>query len=129
MNMVKEGIQTRRRKQKNSPGNSIAKSKHNKTSMKSGTSDTNHNHGLITKTEEYVPRPGNYQYGEMYPPHVHLVHHSFEQHQRYSSQQQLEMTTNGFDAELCAREILTSPIHNNDEQHLNVIKTVNSNQP
>jgi len=127
--MVKEGIQTRRRKQKINNGNSTPKTKHNKTSGKSCTSESNHNHDLITKTEEYIPRQGNYQYGELYPPHVHLVHHPFEQHQRFSSQQQLEMTTNGFDAELCAREMLTSPIHNNDEQHLNVIKTVNSNQP
>ncbi|CAF1571487.1 unnamed protein product, partial [Adineta steineri] len=37
---------------------------------------------------------------------------AFEQHQRFSSQQQqqqLEITTNGFDAELYAREIITSP--------------------
>jgi len=125
--MVKEGIQTRRRKQKINNGNSTPKSKHNKTSGKSCTSESNHNHDLIPKTEEYITRQGNYQYGELYPQHVHLVHHSFDQHQRFSSQQQLEMTTNGFDAELCAREIVTSPINNNEEQHLNVIKTVNSN--
>ncbi len=132
MNMVKEGIQTRRRKQKNTNGNSNPKSKHNKTSSKeskSCTSDSNHNHGLITKGEEYIQRQGNYPYGTIYPQHVHLVHHPFELHQRFPSQQQLEMTANGFDAELCAREIVTSPINNSEEQHLNVIKTVNSNQP
>ena len=129
MTMVKEGIQTRRRKQKSNSGNPIAKSKHMK-SIKSGPTDANHNHGLIPKAEEYVSRSGNYPYGDLYAPQVHLVHHpSFEQHQRYSSQQQLDMATNGIDPELCAREILTSPIHNNDEQHLNIIKTVNSNQP
>ncbi len=129
MTMVKEGIQTRRRKQKSNSGNPIAKSKQMKTSIKSGSTDTNHNHGLIPKAEEYASRSGNYPYGELYGPQVHLVHHPFEQHQRFSSQQQLEMAANGIDPELCAREILTSPIHNNDEQHLNIIKTVNSNQP
>jgi len=127
MNMIKEGIQTRRRKQKNANGNSTPKSKHNKTSIKSSPSESNHNHGLMTKTEEYIPRQGNYQYGELYPQHVHLVHHPFDQQQRFSSQQQLEMTANGFDAELCAREIVTSPRNINAEQHLNVIKTINSN--
>jgi hypothetical protein len=129
MNMVKEGIQTRRRKQKNSAGNSIPKSKHNKTSVKSSASESNHHHTSMTKDEEFLPRQGNYQYSELYPPpHVHLVHHHhpYEQHQRFSS---LEMAANGFDAELCARGIVTSPINHNEEQHLNVIKSVNSNQP
>jgi len=151
MNMVKEGIQTRRRKQRNINGNLPTKFKQNKHTnstipVKEGkpcTSESNLNHGLITP-EEYTTRQGNYKYSDLYPQHLHLVSHTypsaFEQHQRFSSQQQLEMTTNGFDAELCARELVTSPlsstdssatnnIKNGEEQHLNVSTTANSNRP
>ncbi|CAF0902292.1 unnamed protein product [Adineta steineri] len=157
LNMVKEGIQTRRRKQRNTNGNSIIKSKQNKhintfTSVndtKTLVSELNLKHNLTKTSDEYNTRQDNYQCGDLYPSHLHLVHHTypsaFEQHQRFSSQQQqqqqLEITTNGFDAELYAREIITSPHsstgssainnnnNNNEEQHLNVISTANSNQP
>jgi hypothetical protein len=112
MNMVKEGIQTRRRKQKMANnGSSPSKSKHkNQLSptkeSKSCTSESNMNHGSTAIPDEYLARQGNYPYGELYPQHLHLVQ------QRFPSQQQMEMTTSDFDAELCAREIVTSP-----EQH------------
>ncbi|CAF2770420.1 unnamed protein product [Rotaria sp. Silwood2] len=150
MNMVKEGIQTRRRKPKNNNGNITSKSKSNKHTIltapikdaKACTSELNLNHGLKTTQDEYITRQGNYQYTDLYPQHVHLLHHtyppSFEQHQRFVSQQQLDMTTNNFvDPESCARKIVTSPLlstnsstinnmTNNEVQH--VIATPNNNQ-
>lgn len=119
MTMVKQVIQPRRRKQKTTNGNPPTKPKQTKISNK-----------IETKQEDYMPRQENYPtYGDIYPPHVHLVHHHpFDQHQRYTSQQQhLELTVNGFDAELCARTIITSPRNTDEQQHLNVIKNVHSN--
>ncbi|CAF4703796.1 unnamed protein product, partial [Rotaria magnacalcarata] len=60
MNMVKEGIQTRRRKQKSTNGAPSSKSKHNKHSnltapikdAKACTSESNGNHGQKTTQEE-----------------------------------------------------------------------------
>ncbi|CAF1195917.1 unnamed protein product [Rotaria sp. Silwood1] len=152
MNMVKEGIQTRRRKPKNNNGNLTVKSRPTKHTIltapvkeaKECTSQTNLNHGLKTTQEEYMTRQGNYQYNELYPQHLHLLHNtyppSFEQHQRYLSQQQIDMATNGFvDTESCSRKIVSSPIlstnsstinnmTNNEVQHVNVNATPNNNQ-
>jgi hypothetical protein len=110
MNMVKEGIQTRRRKQKSTNGNLPSKPKHKNPNIpikeaKPCTSESNVNHGLTAIPEGYMTRQGNYPYGELYPQHLHLIH------QRFPSQQQMEIQTNDFDAELCAREIVTSPNH------------------
>ncbi|CAF2131451.1 unnamed protein product [Rotaria magnacalcarata] len=151
MNMVKEGIQTRRRKQKSTNGTPSSKSKHNKHSnltapikdAKACTSESNGNHGQKTTQEEYMTRPGTYQYDDLYPQHMHLLHHpypsAYDQHQRFHSQPQLEMTTNGFDIESCARKMVTSPIvttgsstintmTNNEVQHVNVNTNTNNNQ-
>jgi hypothetical protein len=145
MNMIKEGIQTRRRKQKSTNGNPNPKSKHNKQvnistmsikDSKPCLSKPTHDYNLTPVHEEYLGRQGNYQYGNLYSQHLH--HHpytqAFEQHQRLS-----EITTNNFDNELCTREIVTSPLSsagsstannmiNGEEQHLNIIKTVNNDR-
>ncbi|UJR09548.1 hypothetical protein I4U23_013784 [Adineta vaga] len=147
LNMVKEGIQTRRRKQKSSNGIPTPKIKYNKTGnpmasikeTKGCTSEIGHlHHNLQKGLVDYNSRPGDYQYDELHSIH-HTYPSAFEQHQRYSSSHQLEMTTNGFDAELYAREIVTSPhsptgsstintMKNTDEQHLNVMTSANNNQ-
>ncbi|CAF0956015.1 unnamed protein product [Adineta ricciae] len=134
LNMVKEGIQTRRRKQKNSNTIVPPKSKYNKpvnqlAAMKEAkTLELSRRHEIPKSIDDY-------QYDDL-----HLVHHSyasaFEQHQRYSSAQQLDMTTNDFDAELYAREIVTSPhsptgpmtMKNNEEPHLDAMTSANNNQ-
>lgn len=122
MNMVKEGIQTRRRKQKNTNGNPSAKSKHNK-----------------------LPPPAKEPqgiFGELYTQHAHLRHHTyqspFDQQERFLSQQQMDMKTNGCDNESCTRKLITSTLlnpvtstintmTNNEVQHVNVMTTNNNN--
>ena len=149
--MVKEGIQTRRRKQKNCNGNLTSKSKYYKHTnvtipekeIKACTSEQNQNYIITTTQEEYLPQE-NYQCEDFYPQHMCLLHHThsspFEQNQRFSSQQQLEMTTSDFDNESRARKIVASPllstdsstminITNNEIQHLNAISNTNNNQP
>ena len=132
--MIKEGIQTRRRKQKNTNTLAPPKSKYNKqvnplAAMKEAkTLELSRRHDIPKSIDDY-------QYGDL-----HLVHHSyasaFEQHQRYASAQQLDMATNDFDAELYAREIVTSPnsstgpttMKNNEEQHLDAMTSTNNKQ-
>lgn len=124
MNMVKEGIQTRRRKQNPTSKNPITKGKQTKTTMKSTNIET------LAKPDEYhLSRSGNYPYGDLYSSHIHLIPHTYDQTVRFPSQHQIEMTSNNFDAELCAREIISTARGDNQEeqQHLHVIKTVNSN--
>lgn len=149
MNMVKEGIQTRRRKQKTANGTLSAKTKVTKhtnltpTVKKAEpcTSESNINHNIKTNSEEYLTRQGSFPYDDMYPSHMHLIHHTypstFEPQQRFHSQQHLEMSANGFDIETCGRKLVTSPlltsgtsaINNNDVQHVNVITATSDNQP
>lgn len=169
LNMVKPGIQTRRRKPKNSNsngsnGNPNAKSKHNK-------------HGSTTLGKEPAPCASepNLDYGlaathigrqvafhhdynsvrtDLFPSHHHSHlnphrHHPYaaalEQHHRFSSQsstvvqynqpQPSDMTSVVFDAELCAREIVASPLSstgssitnnaaNSDEHHSTAMPTL-----
>jgi hypothetical protein len=143
--MIKEGIQTRRRKQKSVNGISTPKAKYNKPGTltkdaKECTSDSGLRHDLAKPPEDYDMRHETYSYGDL-----RLVHHSypsaFEHHPRFSSHQQhqLEMTTNGFDAELYARAIVTSPhaltdslaannsMKNSDEQHLSMMTSASNN--
>ena len=122
--MIKEGIQTRRRKQKNTNTLAPPKSKYNKqvnplAAMKEAkTLELSRRHDIPKSIDDY-------QYGDL-----HLVH------QRYASAQQLDMATNDFDAELYAREIVTSPnsstgpttMKNNEEQHLDAMTSTNNKQ-
>ncbi|CAF0776307.1 unnamed protein product [Rotaria sordida] len=168
MNMVKPGIQTRRRKPKSNNGNNSgvnpnSKSKHNKhitttTSIKEPApcaSEPTLDYGLATT---HIGRQGTYHHeynsvrNELFPqhPHSHLGHHrhhpyatTLEQHHRFSSQQptllqyqqqqqQSDMTSVVFDAELCAREIVSSPLSstgssnvvNGEEHHSTVLPTI-----
>lgn len=129
MNMVKEGIQTRRRKQKSAATNPIPKVKQSKTTMKSTNIETH------AKPDNYLSRSATYPYGDLYSSHIHLIPHTYDPSVRFPSQQQIEMTSNNFDAELCAREIVSTTRDNqreeedddDEQQHLHVIKTVNSN--
>ncbi|UJR36570.1 hypothetical protein I4U23_029289 [Adineta vaga] len=112
LNMVKPGIQTRRRKQKSSSGNgsgsnSNSKSKHNKHGMTSASgkepapcaSEPTIDYGLTTA---HLGRQGNYHHeynsirNDLFPSHhqSHLNQHrhhpyatTLEQHHRFSSQQ------------------------------------------
>ena len=126
MNMVKEGIQTRRRKQKSSANNSIVKTKHPKTSMKTSTSsESNPHHSMLTKPEDYLPRQSIPSYGEIYPSHLHVVHHPFETTQHFPSHQQMDVSTNP--NTFHPRDLFTSSLTKSDEEHLNLIKTIHSN--
>lgn len=119
MNMVKEGIQTRRRKQKSTTNNAIVKGKHSKGSLKSSASSESHpHHAVLTKTEDYLPRQGISTYGEIYPSsHVHVVHHPFGTHQPFVTHSQMDLPTEtNFNPDLHARERLTTLLNKPDEQ-------------
>lgn len=138
MNMVKEGIQTRRRKQKATGNNPIVKVKHSKSSLKSSTSSESHpHHSILTKTDDYLPRQVMSSYGKIYPSsssstssHVHVLHHPFGTHQPFPSHPQMDLpTTNtNFNPDLHARELLPTSLSKPDEQHLNLIEALHSNQ-
>ncbi|CAF4531990.1 unnamed protein product, partial [Rotaria magnacalcarata] len=175
LNMVKPGIQTRRRKPKSTNGSSSganqnSKSKHNNkhinttSSMKDPApcaSEPSLDYGLTTT---HLGRPGTYPHdynsvrNELFSqhPHSHLGHHRHnpyateleQQHHRFSSQQsnvvqyqqhqqqqQSDMSSVVFDAELCAREIVSSPLSstgssitnhvaNGEEHHSTVLPTI-----
>ncbi|CAF1235723.1 unnamed protein product [Adineta ricciae] len=179
LNMVKPGIQTRRRKQKScsgngSSGNSNSKSKSNKhgitsTSGKEPAACASEPSLDYNLTAAHLGRPGNYHHeynsirSDLFPSHLqsHLNqhrHHPYsaapDQHHRFSSQQpnvvqyhhqqaqqqqqqQSDMTPVVFDAELCARELVASPLSstgssitnnvtNGDEHHSTIVSSIPS---
>lgn len=121
--MVKEGIQTRRRKQKSTANNPIVKSKHSKSSLKTSTSSDSH--PMLSKPDDYHVRTSIPSYGEIYPSHLHVVHHPFEATQHFPSHQQIDVGNN---SNFHPRELFATSLSKSDEQHLNLMKTIHSNQ-
>lgn len=169
LNMVKPGIQTRRRKPKTSNGNGTngnpnSKSKHNKHGSNAlgkepapCASEPNLDYGLATT---HIGRQTAFHHDynsvrtDLFPSHHHSHlnphrHHPYaaaleQHHHRFSSQQSTvvqyqptpsDMTSVVFDAELCARELVASPLSstgssitnnaaNSDEHHSTAMPTL-----
>ena len=108
MNMIKEGIQTRRRKQKAAHGS--VKPRMNKQSAKDARSEmplVHPTYDQLSTREPCVERADDYPYGGFYAP--------AQQHSRYSSQQPSIINSTDFDAERCARDIARSFPTNGDQ--------------
>ena len=146
MNMVKEGIQTRRRKQKLSNGNPKAKAT-KQSSTNSQSKETkpclaqpNPAYGSLKIRDDYLEVRGNHPYREFYTQGYPMTDRpcssTMEQHQRFSTGPPHMISTTSFDPVLFARQIthpqsasnIVNHMTNDEEQHLKVVRTTNPDQ-
>jgi hypothetical protein len=146
MNMVKEGIQTRRRKQKLSSGapkakatkqsNTNSQSKETKPCLTQPISA----YGQIKIRDDYLEPRANHSYREFYPQGYPMTDRPcssiMEQHQRFSTGPPHMISSASFDPILFARQIthaqsasnISNHMANDDEQHVKVVRTNNLDQ-
>ena len=146
MNMVKEGIQTRRRKQKMGNGSSKAKTtKQSNTNTPSKETkqclpQTTPNYDAMRIRGDYLEPRGNYSYREFHSQEFtnndRPCSSALGQHQRFVTAQSPIISASAFEPELYARQIIPSQLASNisshlahdEEQHLKVVRTSNLDQ-